>query len=242
MRVTYSNPVRDVELTQSERAVFDVPRDTPNPTEIDDLWVETDVADHWRAAFRLVEYSGKFVVAEVRLMPRDEWPGRVAGQWRAERVGLAAGQLTGERRYGGQPVIFPPLDGMNAALLRAIPFSASVRFGGALPATEGQPPDHSSKSRRGGGRPDRFYAQIAAAYLARLEAGSRHPVADVAQRRKLSAPQVRDAIHTARERGLLTATSKQGRPGGALTALARTLLGRKPVQTKSPKLKRGKIK
>ena len=74
--------------------------------------------------------------------------------------------------------------------------------------------------------PDERYARIAAAYVARVEAGSRHAGADVASasRGTLSAAQVRDAIHTARGRGLLTPTTKQGRPGGQLTPRAEALL------------------
>ena len=74
--------------------------------------------------------------------------------------------------------------------------------------------------------PDERDARIAAAYVARVEAGSRHAGADVASasRGTLSAAQVRDAIHTARGRGLLTPTTKQGRPGGQLTPRAEALL------------------
>lgn len=80
--------------------------------------------------------------------------------------------------------------------------------------------------RLGAGRPDLFYAQLAAEYVTCVESGSRRPAADLAAKHEdLSPAQVADAIHTARhKRGLLTRTTKQGRPGGHLTQKAEALL------------------
>ncbi len=73
---------------------------------------------------------------------------------------------------------------------------------------------------------DLRYAHIAAAYVARIQAGSRRALADIASasRGALSVAQVRDAVHAARRRGLLTATTTQGRPGGQLTRRAEAIL------------------
>lgn len=75
---------------------------------------------------------------------------------------------------------------------------------------------NGNQSRRGPSAwSDVRYVDIAVAYVTRLEQGSRHAVADVAaaSRGTLSAAQVRDAIHTARRRGLLTPATQQGARG-----------------------------
>lgn len=92
-------------------------------------------------------------------------------------------------------------------------------------------PTAVAAERRADAWPDLRYAQLAAAYVERIDAGSRSPIADIARQAKdLSAAQVRDAIHTARKRGLLSETRKRGVPGGQLTAVARALLNEKGRQ------------
>ena len=69
------------------------------------------------------------------------------------------------------------------------------------------------------GRDDRFYAAVASLYVEALETGSRKPVVDAAK--MLSATKrgtyepayVRDLLHVARQRDLLTRPPK-GRAGG----------------------------
>jgi hypothetical protein len=87
------------------------------------------------------------------------------------------------------------------------------------------------------GRPDSFYLVWAVAYVERLKVGSRHPVKDLAEHPPkvvrgyisdadvTSEATVRDFIHQARERGLLTRSPK-GRPGGELTPKAEQLIKR----------------
>lgn len=83
-------------------------------------------------------------------------------------------------------------------------------------------PDPSLVSERVGraGRDDRYYAEWAAQYV---QADSRRPVADLAERYGLKSTQVGTIIQEARSRGLLPST-KQGRAGGLLTQKARLLL------------------
>jgi hypothetical protein len=81
------------------------------------------------------------------------------------------------------------------------------------------------------GHPDVYYAQIAAEY-ARLQAqGSRSPTRDLADRMHISYSTARDAIGTARRRGLLTSAPRSssgsrrgGRAGGELTKEALEVL------------------
>jgi hypothetical protein len=93
-------------------------------------------------------------------------------------------------------------------------------------------------SRRPGraGRTDEFYAAWAAAYVDRLQVGSRRPVKDLVSRpamkietfgSKSAGPSeagVRAIIHEARKRKLLTVAPK-GQPGGVLTRKALRLIG-----------------
>lgn len=242
--VTESHSVRPVRIrTARDRVLFDLPRRGPftdgvgstgkladDEFEVEDLWVEVDVADRWRAAFRLMESDDTFVVAEVRLFPRDEFPGRPHGEWRASKLGLLAGLLAGERKSGNKHASFAPLgSGITARLLREIPFAEHIRFAGHVPQRNRPEADELKDGPRRG-RSDLFYARLAASYAARTDAGSRRPVADVARTVKMSTAQVRDAIHTARQRGLLTKAAA-GRPGGALTPRGAALLAKqKPAQ------------
>jgi hypothetical protein len=95
------------------------------------------------------------------------------------------------------------------------------------------------------GRTDSFYLVWAEAYVERLAAGSRRPVMDLAEHpprpirgyvsneSEVSAATVRDFIHQARERGLLT-RSPAGRPGGELTPKARRMLKRAETLAGAP--------
>ncbi len=90
-----------------------------------------------------------------------------------------------------------------------------------------------ASSRRPGssGRDDRFYALVAAAYVAAIERGSRKPVVAAADTLSKAwegtyePTYVRDLLHVARGRELLTRPPK-GRAGGQLTEKARALLRR----------------
>lgn len=70
------------------------------------------------------------------------------------------------------------------------------------------------------GRDDRWYADLAKAYV---DSGSRTPVKDLSEGLNLSASQVRNLLHEARRRGLLTRSAK-GKAGGVLTDSAKELL------------------
>jgi hypothetical protein len=68
------------------------------------------------------------------------------------------------------------------------------------------------------GHPDKVYALVALRYVRALERGSARPVADVAKAMGLSRSRVRDLLHEARRRGLLTRPPR-GRAGGEMTEL-----------------------
>ena len=116
----------------------------------------------------------------------------------------------------------------------------SLAFGEALIAARGElgkvtedtlawhgfSPETLEEPRRPGkrGHSERYYAEIAAAYVAAVERGSQRPVADVAEAMGELAPFVRDKLHLARRRGLLSPSPGRGVGGGTLTAKARATL------------------
>jgi transposase-like protein len=73
------------------------------------------------------------------------------------------------------------------------------------------------------GRPDAYYAGIAQHYVRRLQAGSRTPVRDIAEKFDYSVSMVNNWVAEARKRKLLT-QAPPGRAGGELTAKATELL------------------
>lgn len=244
----------DREVTANEQELFELPG---RQTRVRHVWLELEIGDGWRAAFRLVPHAGEPVIGEVRVFPADEWPERRKGQWRAHLLDIDAPSFLGvECRSKRDAAKFPMVgQGVTAQLLRRVPFRAvqnyARKFHDALDESlrntfgplEGrsyvspEKPEtflgfrvNSATRRRTDAWSDHRYAEIAATYVDALENGSHRPVADVADRHKMSTTQARDAIHTARRRGLLTAAVKRGRAGGRLTPLARELQGdREPI-------------
>lgn len=73
--------------------------------------------------------------------------------------------------------------------------------------------------------PDRFYAEVARDYIDAIAKGSRNPTLDAARRLPANRRRrVRDILHEARNRNLLTPAPKGRRQGGDLTETARALL------------------
>lgn len=88
----------------------------------------------------------------------------------------------------------------------------------------------------GYGSSDANYALWAARYVEALSRGVKSPNKDVAERYGLTHEQVRDRVHIAREKGLLTGGGR-GRQGGQLTDKARQLLAELEAAPKTKKKK-----
>ena len=194
--------------------------------EICEDWVETPLGDDWVVAVRILPQDGQPVVGELRVFPSE--PGRpvYGGRWSAEVLGDKAKV---------------PRGGLTARLLREVRIGESLRFftsgfrdrhkswleligiwpqgrrGYTLPSTR----NVSRLGRRG--KPDIFYANIAKDYVKRVIAGSRSPVKEMAKARRFPPENMRDMVHEARRRGLLT-SGKQGKLGGGLTDEVRAIL------------------
>jgi hypothetical protein len=192
-----------------------------------ECWVETPVGDEWVAASRVISQDGQLAIAELRIFPAEKQRRMRAddpGTWSAERLGGAAKA---------------PPGGLRASVLPRVPLTTHYRFAqefateldamdliAGLRTPERVKPKESRPRRGRKGRPDLFYAEIAQAYVRAVEAGSRSPVLDVARRRRLPPPRMRDAVFEARERGLL-ARQAPGRGVGYLTQKAVALLAAK---------------
>jgi hypothetical protein len=191
---------------------------------IENAWVEAELAAGWTVAYRLAVQDGAVVVSELRIFPEEDTrPAGEPGTWSAALLGSRA------------PV---PRGGIAAVLVRRVKIGEPQRhaseilrrgryiapLGDAITRLGVIAPARPIRAR--GGRPrkaDLYFAEIARDYVRAITRGSRRPVKDIAAARGLRESAVRDAIHTARERRLLTA-AHPGKRGGALTDTARAIL------------------
>lgn len=196
-----------------------------------EIWVETPVERGWVAAYRIVLRERQPLVAEVRVFP-DE-PGHDAGRWSEEADTVSPGGVPGRAlpklRLRDAMILFPQvIERWNRASGGRLGTQVLGRF-----ATSGSP---EAVPRRPGraGRPDRYYAIWANAYVDRLREGSATPVKDLTTAPPVvlgvgageaSEATIRDTLTEARERGLLT-SSPRGKAGGELTPKALRLLRR----------------
>ena len=180
----------------------------------------------WMVSYRVVPQDGQLVVAEIRIEPgaytEDELEGRTKPP--VPPGGLVAREVRGAIRTG------EALDAARDKLRRLYdhaerPAPPNAAFEFTLPegfAFTREVVDAPPRVGRSG-RPDSFYAQYAAAYVDAIANGSKSPVKDVAVQLNEQPEYVRDVLHNARRRGLLTRPPK-GRSGGQLTDKARAVL------------------
>lgn len=170
--------------------------------------LEDEGGERWRAEARLASAGQRLVIAELRISPADPQK--------------------------------PLLRGLEARLLRRVPIRDFLLYAQALMSGAAEPgpatqlfrgilqrvifPGFATRPRprRRVGRDDRFFAELAAAYIAHARR-SRSPVKDLAKLRRETPARIRDQLHEARVRGLLS-EGDRGRPGGMLLPYGLALL------------------
>jgi hypothetical protein len=197
-------------------------------------WVEDVITSphgsRWAVAVWIVERRGRPVIGEVRVYPATPQT-RKPGRWDGTPRDVPVGGL--ERRL----LVKVPLGRYAPAVMGWIS-AAATRPGGApavyttgpnlawvdriLPGAASLAP--RPRPERPVGRSDAYYAELAAAYVERLAAGSVSPVKDLAAKRGETPGRIRDLLHEARVRGLLS-KGEAGKRGGYLTPRARQVLG-----------------
>ena len=196
-------------------------------------WIEVSPNSKWTGAYRLVMTNSGPAVAEIRIFPTEE-KREIPGRWSEEPEAVPAGgipaQVVRELRLKDPIGLFEEFVGQWTAQLGAEATERIFeRFGFTTTDVVRRRPGRA-------GRTDEFYATWAAAYVDRLQVGSRHPVKDLVLRPAMriepfgsnsagpSEAGVRAIIHEARKRKLLTVAPK-GRAGGVLTRKALRLIG-----------------
>ena len=179
-----------------------------------------DGADGWYVSAVFLQEGEQLVMAELKV-----FPGPGAG---------TDGRRTSRRKPGDwsgrqDALEHVPDGGVSARLLRCIRLTdlhqlvlSSIPHGSDL-----HPQPAGSRARVGrpgsAGRPDRHYAEWAFRYAKKLAEGSRSPIKDLAAEHGRNPGQVRDLIHDARVRGLLS-KERQGRAAGSPTPKAIRIL------------------
>lgn len=224
-KVTLENRLLLVDVHEARRAgIPEQDLRTPHETflrtarqiDLRSTWVE-DCLGGWMVAYRIVSQDGAPVVGEIRIFPFEET---------RKRPGLWSGELLGAKAKA-------PHGGITAELLRRIRVTEPLTVAGKILERFRQlAPWHldarelTAPLRRRGpkGHPDRFYAEVAQEYVAAFKAGSRSPAGDVARRRRLTPARIRDLLHEARRRRLLTPATMHGRGGGDVTPRGRAAI------------------
>jgi hypothetical protein len=191
-------------------------------------WVEAPLDSQWVCAYRIINDHGAPVVGEVRIFPNEkdrprlgDWSGDLCGATaRVPRGGITTRQLDRVRLHEHLQFM-----SREVARFRAQTKDWAEHWGwGGGDAGRASKPTTATKRRGRKGRPDAFYADIAADYVLVLSQKSKRPVHDIAESRGINdAGKVRDMIREARKRKLLTA-ARHGVRGGDLTSVGRSLL------------------
>lgn len=149
-------------------------------------------------------------------------PARIIEVVLAQRAPAVTGEPAKLFLSAGDPKVEPVE--VTARLLRSVPLGAVHEAVNAHLAGRGEVEGRLSDPTKRGARDDAYYAGWAAHYV-RLAGTSSSPVADLAEKFGVTRDRVRNVVHLARQRGLLT-RGTHGRAGGELTDKALEALGR----------------
>lgn len=210
-------------------------------------WVEwfPDTYRDWIVAFRVRSDSGAGVVSEVRVFPRAEgevpfFNSRPIGQPHAylavpvggvpsrllRSITMARAMDLFREVFVGPPAVDEGVEVMEGGEWRDAPelhdlhtrvLTHLEKIG--LGASSFKPAPRPGRT----GHTDTYYAQIAALYADRVARRVTSPHKDIAKHLHVTPEYVRDLVHDARKRGMLTPAAR-GRAAGELTQKAMDLL------------------
>lgn len=209
---------------------------------VTDAWVEVPLARGWLVAYRIVNDHRTPVVGELRVFPAEADERRELGYWSGDALGSRAqvprGGITTRQIRKVRVRAYQQHMAARVAQLRKLG-DGSWAAGFGWDQEIKPAPSRSAGSRRGRkGRPDEFYAVVAADYEKAIASGSREPITYIARRRRLKDKgQARDMVRQARKRKLLT-DAAQGLSGGMMTDRARALLATKGRSYRTTKRRR----
>lgn len=197
-------------------------------------WFAWELPSGWVFVYRLLEENGTLIVRELRVVATEDHDALGAGRRRGAPGGIGAtllrqftieGALAHARGEAHAYLLAPVARGRPGRRLSSEAKSAQAATRRSRRQWEKMRPflhgDSGATGRKG--HPDIYYAQIAQHYVKAILAGSRKPIADLAQREHLSPSRVSELVVKARRRGLLSG-SLPGRAGGLLTTKAKKLL------------------
>lgn len=202
--------------------------DTYDPN-LESFWLEIP-DDEWTVAYRLLAKGSNIEVAEMRIYPTDHPGGYTVdpGEWSVEPETVPAGGLTarqlrtvrvGKHKQEAGLVLKKLRERMGADAFDAwmAQYSIPGDLIGSLRRRRKPSPD--ADLRR---------AEIAAQYVDLVQQGVRNPRVRLAKQWPLSPDTIRDELHEARRRDILTDAPRKGIAGGQLTEKGRKLLGIEP--------------
>lgn len=214
-----------------------------------DVWFEVPLGGTWktapwRIAYRLRPRGDEIAITELRVFPHLGSPGCDAATWDVEggvvpESGITARLVRHEVVLGKHVHQLLPefLYRLSGRKLAPVGYElANKQFASMFEEWLGRlgfsaTPRRRVPRRGPKGRTDVELAQFADVYARACEERRRAPVKEVAEAFNIVSPSARDALHKARERGVLTRT-EPGRAGGRLTDYGESLLREKPAKKK----------
>ena len=192
----------------------------------------------WLAEVSFAAEGSRLIVSELNVKPKTATapapPGGITiGLLRqalnvrprvGRRTSRRVGELTVWRREDSKP------GGRTRAVVDGLTVWTSI---GINPETLEVLAAMSTRVGAGGRTPisKETLVSVASAYARAVEGGSTQPVVDAAKKLRMKPERVRDLVHRARNRGLLT-RARWGRSGGELTTAAKRLIANRKKKGK----------
>jgi hypothetical protein len=212
-----------------------------------DDWLRDVSGGRWVADAWVTIRKGRLLVGELRVFPLASAPALPGQPWKGGPDDVPAGGID-RRLLGVVPAgRYAPLAAAWATETAGQPDFHRLQPGDphvslsllnlALPGiSELVKTGQRLRPRRHAGRADRWYAKLSQEFIERLAKRSIKPVTEIARRRGKMPEQIRDWLHEARSRGILS-KARPGKREGHLTEYGLSLL-QAPTTTTSQKTRK----